>query len=244
MSLARVLGLSGAAGGPPLQAGELPGDAEQALHGWASRPSTETASASVGTAPGRSRASTTAPSRPGTTATCASSRPTRQAGRVFAHIRATTGTAVQQTNCHPFRHGRWLWMHNGAIADFPAVKRDLTLAVDPQLFPAHRGVDGLRALLLPRPDVRAPGGPAGGCRPGGRAHRGDGAPPRRRAPDPDDGGHDRRGDHVGVPLLQRGRVTIAVPQRRRRRRCVTSTPTPRAPPAVRGRAARGVRATG
>ena len=41
------------------------------------------------------------------------------AGRVFAHIRATTGTAVQQTNCHPFRHGRWLWMHNGAIAGLP-----------------------------------------------------------------------------------------------------------------------------
>ncbi|MGZ4660532.1 MAG: class II glutamine amidotransferase, partial [Arthrobacter sp.] len=30
------------------------------------------------------------------------------AGRVFAHIRASTGSAVQQTNCHPFRHGRWL----------------------------------------------------------------------------------------------------------------------------------------
>ena len=36
-----------------------------------------------------------------------------KAGRVFAHIRASTGTAVQQTNCHPFRHGNWLWMHNG-----------------------------------------------------------------------------------------------------------------------------------
>ena len=61
------------------------------------------------------------------------------AGRVFAHIRATTGTAVQQTNCHPFRHGRWLWMHNGAIAGFPSVKRDLTLAVDPALFPNIEG---------------------------------------------------------------------------------------------------------
>jgi predicted glutamine amidotransferase len=57
------------------------------------------------------------------------------AGRVFAHIRATTGTAVQQTNCHPFRYGRWLWMHNGAISGFPALKRDLTLAVEPALFP-------------------------------------------------------------------------------------------------------------
>lgn len=61
------------------------------------------------------------------------------AGRVFAHIRATTGTAVQQTNCHPFRHGKWLWMHNGSIADFSLVKRDLLMAVDPVLFPNIEG---------------------------------------------------------------------------------------------------------
>ena len=53
---------------------------------------------------------------------------------VFAHIRASTGTAVQQTNCHPFRHGRWLWMHNGAIRDFERVKRDLRFAIDPELY--------------------------------------------------------------------------------------------------------------
>ncbi|MFE3852687.1 class II glutamine amidotransferase [Streptomyces griseorubiginosus] len=52
----------------------------------------------------------------------------------FAHIRATTGTAVQQTNCHPFRHGRWMWMHNGAIADFHLVRRDLSLLVEPGLY--------------------------------------------------------------------------------------------------------------
>ena len=28
-----------------------------------------------------------------------------RSGLVFAHIRASTGTPVQQTNCHPFRHG-------------------------------------------------------------------------------------------------------------------------------------------
>ncbi|MFF6785382.1 class II glutamine amidotransferase [Streptomyces sp. NPDC012510] len=57
----------------------------------------------------------------------------------FAHIRASTGTAVQQTNSHPFRHGRWMWMHNGAIADFHLVRRDLTLAVAPELF---AGIEG------------------------------------------------------------------------------------------------------
>jgi predicted glutamine amidotransferase len=58
---------------------------------------------------------------------------------VFAHIRASTGTAVQQTNCHPFRHGRWLWMHNGAIRSFDRVKRDLRFAIDPSLYPEIEG---------------------------------------------------------------------------------------------------------
>ncbi|MFF4037402.1 class II glutamine amidotransferase [Streptomyces sp. NPDC001816] len=57
----------------------------------------------------------------------------------FAHIRASTGTAVQQTNCHPFRHGRWMWMHNGSIAGFHELRRDLVLAVDPALFPSIEG---------------------------------------------------------------------------------------------------------
>ena len=58
---------------------------------------------------------------------------------VFAHIRASSGSAVQQTNCHPFRRGRWLWMHNGLLRGFADVKRDLTLAVDPALFPEIEG---------------------------------------------------------------------------------------------------------
>ncbi len=58
---------------------------------------------------------------------------------VFAHIRAATATPVQLTNCHPFRHGKWLWMHNGVIYGLPEVKRDLVLAVDPSLYPEIQG---------------------------------------------------------------------------------------------------------
>ena len=58
---------------------------------------------------------------------------------VFAHIRASSGSPVQQTNCHPFRYGRWLWMHNGLVRDFARVKRDLVLAVDPSLYPSVLG---------------------------------------------------------------------------------------------------------
>jgi glutamine amidotransferase len=57
----------------------------------------------------------------------------------LAHIRATTGTPVQQTNCHPFRHGRWLFVHNGAINGFHLMRRDLMLAVDPAYFDDIRG---------------------------------------------------------------------------------------------------------
>ncbi|HYB30519.1 MAG TPA: class II glutamine amidotransferase [Solirubrobacteraceae bacterium] len=60
-------------------------------------------------------------------------------GLFFAHIRAAIGSAVQQTNCHPFRHGRWLFMHNGFVADFPRVKRNLAMAVDESLYPEIAG---------------------------------------------------------------------------------------------------------
>lgn len=67
---------------------------------------------------------------------------------LFAHIRAATGTPIQRSNCHPFRHGSWLWMHNGAIRDFPTVKRDLVLAVDPALYPDLEGSTDSETLFF------------------------------------------------------------------------------------------------
>src|SRR4051812_35528555 len=55
------------------------------------------------------------------------------------HVRAATGTPVEQTNCHPFRHGRWLFAHNGYIDGYFSVRRDLLLAVAPELFPGLEG---------------------------------------------------------------------------------------------------------
>lgn len=52
----------------------------------------------------------------------------------LAHVRAGTGTPVQDTNCHPFRWDRWLFVHNGYIADYDRLRRDLLLAVDPGYF--------------------------------------------------------------------------------------------------------------
>jgi predicted glutamine amidotransferase len=52
----------------------------------------------------------------------------------LAHVRAAIGSPVQETNCHPFRRGRWLFVHNGYLGGFHDVRRDLMLAVDPSLF--------------------------------------------------------------------------------------------------------------
>jgi predicted glutamine amidotransferase len=52
----------------------------------------------------------------------------------LAHVRAGTGTPVQQTNCHPFRYENWLFVHNGYINEFSRLRRDLLLAVRPDLF--------------------------------------------------------------------------------------------------------------
>ena len=52
----------------------------------------------------------------------------------LVHVRAAIGSPIQQTNCHPFRHGRWLFVHNGYVGDFHAIRRDLMWAIDPKLF--------------------------------------------------------------------------------------------------------------
>ena len=65
----------------------------------------------------------------------------------FAHIRASTGTAIQETNTHPFRYGQWLWMHNGLIREFPRLRRELLLAVDDSLFTSIEGTTDSEAMF-------------------------------------------------------------------------------------------------
>jgi len=67
---------------------------------------------------------------------------------VFAHIRAAIGSAVQETNCHPFRYGKWLFMHNGFIGVFRTVKRDLVFAIDPSLYPLIEGSSDTEVMFF------------------------------------------------------------------------------------------------
>ncbi len=52
----------------------------------------------------------------------------------FAHVRAATGTAVQSTNCHPFRHERWLFVHNGEIEAYKSLRRQLMMGIPDEYF--------------------------------------------------------------------------------------------------------------
>ncbi len=65
----------------------------------------------------------------------------------FSHVRAAAGPPIQQTNCHPFRHENWLFMHNGVVTQFGQVKRDLTFAVDPLLYPQIHGTTDSEVLF-------------------------------------------------------------------------------------------------
>jgi predicted glutamine amidotransferase len=65
----------------------------------------------------------------------------------FSHIRASTGTAIQETNTHPFRYENWLWMHNGLIREFAHMRRELILAVDDSLYPSIEGTTDSEAMF-------------------------------------------------------------------------------------------------
>jgi len=65
----------------------------------------------------------------------------------FSHVRAAAGPPIQQTNCHPFRFENWLFMHNGVVSDFGRTKRDLTFAVDPELYPHILGTTDSEVLF-------------------------------------------------------------------------------------------------
>ena len=57
----------------------------------------------------------------------------------LAHVRASTGTATSRSNCHPFSHGQWLFMHNGQIGGYERVRRRLDNLVPDELYARRQG---------------------------------------------------------------------------------------------------------
>ncbi|HVS16503.1 MAG TPA: class II glutamine amidotransferase [Thermoanaerobaculia bacterium] len=80
---------------------------------------------------------------------------------LLAHVRAAShASAVTELNCHPFRHGRYTFMHNGELGGFPRLRRALLTSLSDDSFGLIRGStdsEHLFALFLdslPRRDVQ------------------------------------------------------------------------------------------
>jgi len=66
----------------------------------------------------------------------------------FAHVRAATGTGIARQNCHPFRYGRYLFMHNGQIGGYGQLRRAMEARLPDHLYAERRGATDSELLFL------------------------------------------------------------------------------------------------
>ena len=66
----------------------------------------------------------------------------------FAHVRAATGTATSRANCHPFTHGRSLFMHNGQVGGYSNIRRSLEAMIPDDLYRHRAGTTDSEAIFL------------------------------------------------------------------------------------------------
>lgn len=52
----------------------------------------------------------------------------------FAHVRSASAGGVTNFNCHPFIFGEWMFMHNGEIFNFTAVKRHIRHLLEDDIY--------------------------------------------------------------------------------------------------------------
>lgn len=71
-----------------------------------------------------------------------------RSGSFFAHVRAATGTEVMRANCHPFTNGRLLFMHNGQVGNWPALRHQIEAMLPPGLRSAQRGTTDSEVIFL------------------------------------------------------------------------------------------------
>lgn len=71
-----------------------------------------------------------------------------RSGLFFAHVRAATGTATSRANCHPFAHGEALFMHNGQIGCYQALRRRIENLIPDGYYDGRVGTTDSEALFL------------------------------------------------------------------------------------------------
>ncbi|MCA9282476.1 MAG: class II glutamine amidotransferase [Phycisphaeraceae bacterium] len=59
---------------------------------------------------------------------------------IMAHVRAATqGLSVAETNCHPYTHARFAFMHNGDLGEFTRIRREMLALLSQRAFSAIQG---------------------------------------------------------------------------------------------------------
>lgn len=71
-----------------------------------------------------------------------------RSGLFFAHVRASTGTAISRANCHPFTLGRFMFMHNGGIGQWERVRRPIENGIPDDVFRHRAGTTDSEAIFL------------------------------------------------------------------------------------------------
>ena len=66
----------------------------------------------------------------------------------FAHVRAATAGGIARQNCHPFRYGKWLFMHNGQIGGYGLLRRALESWLPDAMYAERRGATDSELLFL------------------------------------------------------------------------------------------------
>jgi predicted glutamine amidotransferase len=66
----------------------------------------------------------------------------------FAHVRASTGTPTTRPNCHPFSHGRWMFMHNGQLGNWSLIRRQVEALIPDKYYTSRVGTTDSEAAFL------------------------------------------------------------------------------------------------
>lgn len=66
----------------------------------------------------------------------------------FAHVRATTGTSVNRSNCHPFIWRNWTFMHNGRIGNWDICRKEFEKYIDEDFYYHREGTTDSEAMFL------------------------------------------------------------------------------------------------
>ncbi|MBJ7539069.1 class II glutamine amidotransferase [Marinomonas transparens] len=71
-----------------------------------------------------------------------------KSGLFFAHVRASTGTETNRSNCHPFSYKNWLFMHNGQIGGYESLRWQMDRLIPEHLYNHRHGATDSEVIFL------------------------------------------------------------------------------------------------